>query len=267
MNPRLGRRLVAEALGTAMLILFGPGSVVAAVSMSPGGLTYPSVGMIAIAFGLIVAVVIYAFGSTSGAHINPAVTVALAATRRFPWREVGPYVAVQLAGAVAGGLLLVVMFGDAAGKASVGAPALGTGVGLARGSLVEAVGTFILVVAIMGLAVDKRAPAGWAGLMIGLTVTAVILTLGPLTSSSINPARAFGPLIAAAVAGGQVAWQQLPMYLLAPLVGAVLGAMTYDAVARPRDAEITLAQAEATSAVGPQAPRQGTQGDVIGGRR
>lgn len=86
------RRLLAEALGTALLIFFGVGSVIAALTVGEGALDYAGLGMIALAFGLVVAIVIYAFGTTSGAHINPAVTLALAATGRFPWREVPTYV-------------------------------------------------------------------------------------------------------------------------------------------------------------------------------
>ena len=134
MDASLPRRLVAEALGTGLLILFGPGSVVAALRVGGGELDYAGLGIIGLSFGLVVALVIYAFGSTSGAHINPAVTVALASTRRFPWREVGPYVVAQLVGAVLGGLLIVAAFGTASVAVSnVGAVSFGEGVGLSAG--------------------------------------------------------------------------------------------------------------------------------------
>src|SRR4051794_24741629 len=105
MSAELPRRLVAEAVGTALLVLFGPGSVVAALKLGKGVLDFPGLGMVALAFGLVIAIVIYAFGTTSGAHINPAVTVSLAATGRFPWPEVPGYILAQLVGAFGGGLL------------------------------------------------------------------------------------------------------------------------------------------------------------------
>ena len=255
MDASLSRRLVTEAVGTGLLILFGPGSVVAALALGDGALDYAGLGIIGLSFGLVVAVVIYAFGSTSGAHINPAVTVALAATRRFPWREVAPYVAAQLVGAVLGGLLVVAAFGSASVDVSnVGSVSFGPGVGYPRAILVEALGTFLLMLTIMAMAVDKRAPAGWAGLMIGLSVTCVVVVLGPLTGAAINPARAFGPFVAASLVGGDVPWSQWPAYVAGSVLGALVAAIAYDLLARPRAAE---RQVE---------PAQGTQGDIVGRR-
>jgi glycerol uptake facilitator protein len=256
MDTSLPRRLVAEAVGTGLLIVFGPGSVVAALALGKGQLTYPVLGFVGLSFGLVIAIVVYAFGTTSGAHINPAVTVALAATRRFPWREVGPYVVAQLVGSVLGGLLVVAVFGRASVDVShVGSVAFGPGVGYWRATLAEAVGTFLLVLAIMALAVDKRAPVGWAGLMIGLSVTCAIVVIGPQTGSAINPARAIGPWAASALAGGGAPWSQVWAYVVGSLVGGVLAAAVYDLVARPRLAE----QAE-------EEPAQGTQGEIAGRR-
>jgi glycerol uptake facilitator protein len=255
-DASLARRLVAEAVGTGLLILFGPGSVVAALALGDGALDYAGLGIIGLSFGLVVAIVIYAFGSTSGAHINPAVTLALAVTRRFPWRDVAPYVAAQLVGGVLGGLLVVAAFGTASVDVSnVGAVSFGEGVGYPRAILVEALGTFLLMLTIMALAVDTRAPAGWAGLMIGLSVTCVVVVLGPLTGAAINPARAFGPFAASALAGGDVPWSQLPAYVVGSVIGAVLAVVSYDLLARPR-----ITEAEAAE------PAQGTQGDIVGRR-
>jgi glycerol uptake facilitator protein len=254
-DASLSRRLVTEAVGTGLLILFGPGSVVAALALGGGKLNYAGLGIIGLSFGLVVALVIYAFGSTSGAHINPAVTVALAATRRFPWREAGPYVVAQLVGAVLGGLLVVAAFGTASVDVSnVGAVSFGPGVGYPRAILVETLGTYLLMLTIMAMAVDKRAPAGWAGLMIGLSVTCAVVVLGPLTGAAINPARAFGPYAAAALTGGSVPWSQLPAYVVGSVLGALLAAVSYDLLARPRDAEVR------------EEPAQGTQGDIVGRR-
>lgn len=253
MHADLMRRLAAEALGTALLVLFGAGSVVAALTLGGGKLDYAGLGMIALAFGLVIAVVIYALGTTSGAHINPAVTVSLAAVGRFSWRDVGPYVAAQLAGAVVGALLILAAFGGAAADLGTGQTTLSDGVSFGQGLVAEAVGTYLLLFAIMGLAVDQRAPTGWAGLMIGLAVTCAIMVMGPLTGGSLNPARTFGPVLATAIGGGDAGWSDLPVYILGPLIGGLAAVFSYDAVARPRDAEVEAAE-----------PPQGTQGDVTG---
>jgi glycerol uptake facilitator protein len=229
--------------------------VVAALAVGDGALDYAGLGIIGLSFGLVVALVIYAFGSTSGAHINPAVTVALAATRRFPWREVVPYMAAQLVGAVLGGLLVVASFGtQSVDVSNVGAVSFGEGVGYPRAILVEMLGTFLLMLTIMALAVDKRATPGWAGLMIGLSVTCVVIVFGPLTGAAINPARAFGPFAASALVGGDVPWSQLPAYVVGSVLGALVAAMSYDLLARPRAAEPAAE------------PAQGTQGDIVGRR-
>lgn len=255
MDVTLVRRLTAEALGTALLIVFGPGSVVAALSVGGGELDYAGLGMISLSFGLVVAVVIYAFGTTSGAHINPAVTIALAATGRFPWRDTGPYVVAQLLGAAGGALLVLAAFGTASVDVSnAGAVAFGDGVGYPQAVLVEAIATFLLVLTIFAMAVDTRAPAGFAGLMIGLSVTCLILVFGPLTGAAVNPARAFGPFVGAALGGGDVPWSQLPAYVVGSLIGALAAAFSYDAIARPRNHDA------------PSAEPQGTAGDVVGHR-
>ena len=231
----LGLRLVAEALGTGLLVLFGAGSVVAALTVGGGELDYAGLGMVALAFALVVAVAIYAFGPTSGAHINPAVTIALAARSRFPVREAGPYVAAQLAGGTAGALLVVAAFGEqAVDLGGTGGTALADGVSLLRGVVVEAIGTFLLVVAVFALAVDRRAPAGWAGLVIGLSVACAILVIGPLTGGSLNPARTFGPLAVTALWGGAAEWGDLPAYVAGPVLGGALAAFVYDLVVRPQ---------------------------------
>jgi glycerol uptake facilitator protein len=209
--------------------------------------------MVGLSFGLVVAIVVYGLGNVSGAHINPAVTVTLAATRRFPWREVAPYVLAQLVGAVLGAFLVVGVFGTGSvDVSSAGAVAFGDGVGYGRALLAEAVGTFLLLFTVMALAVDRRAPAGWAGFVIGLSVTCLVLVVAPVTGASVNPARAFGPLVAASLTGGATEWSQFPAYVVGPLLGGLAAALVYDAVARPRE----VPDAEE--------PSQGTQGDIEG---
>jgi len=251
--PALGRRLLAEAIGTAILVLFGAGSVVAALIVGGGQLDYAGLGMVAVAFAIVIAVAIYAFGTTSGAHINPAVTIALAARGRFPVGEVVPYVIAQTLGAVVGALLIVATFGEAAAEgAGTGGTTLSEGVSLLRGIVVEAIGTFLLVTAIFALAVDRRAPGGWAGFVIGLSVACAILLIAPVTGGSLNPARTFGPLLVTTLWSGDTEWGDLPAYLIGPVAGAVLAAFAYDLVARPSDADAE--------------PPQGAAGDITGRR-
>ncbi len=251
MSTTLGRRCAAELLGTALLIVFGPGSVVAALTLGDGSLDYAGLGMIALSFGLVVAIVVYAFGSTSGAHINPAVTVSLAVTGRFPWKDVAPYVLAQLVGCVLGGLVIIGTFGRTAVDLGNGGVAFGDGVGFGQAVLVEAVATFLLLLAIMGTAVDRRAPVGWAGLIIGLSVTCLVLVFGPLTGAAVNPARALGPNAAAWLFDGSVVWSQYPAYVIGSLLGGIAAVLSYDLIARPREFD-------------EDQPPQGTQGAVVG---
>jgi glycerol uptake facilitator protein len=277
MEVTLQRRLGAEVVGTAILVLFGAGSVVAALRMGDGELTYPGLGMVAIAFAWAIAVAIYAFGTTSGAHINPAVTVGLAAVGRFPWGEVPAYIGAQLVGGSVGAALIVAAFGGDAVDLGTGLTSLADDITYTQGIVAEAIGTYLLLTAIMALAVDRRAPAGWAGLMIGLAVAAAILAIGPLTGGSLNPARTFGPMLVTAIGGGDASWGDLPAYVIGPLIGAVLATVSYDAVARPRafeevePAQGTLGEIEGrrdrVAEPAAEPAQQGTSGDITGRRR
>lgn len=234
MNASLLRRLVAEFVGTAILVLFGAGSVVAAITLGNGTLDYAGLGIISLSFALAVALAVYTVGPTSGAHINPAVTIGLAVVRRFKWSEVVPYIAAQLAGAVVGALLIVAYVGTrATTNGSVGLTALGSGVNVVQGAAAEALGTFLLLFTIMAVAVDKRAPTGWAGWLIGLAVGAEIMVIGPFTGGSVNPARTFGPYLVNQIFGGSTPWSQYWVYVVGPIVGAVVATVCYDLLARP----------------------------------
>ena len=237
MTADLGRRLAAEAIGTALLVLFGAGSLVAAILVGKGQVTYAGVGIIALAFAIIVAAVIYMFGPVSGAHINPAVTIALAAVRRFPWAEVIPYIVAQLAGALAGGLLINAIFGSAALTANdSGGTVVQPGFSYLQATVAEGLGTALLLLAVMALAVDRRAPAGWAGFVIGLVVACEIMVIGPVSNGSVNPARTFGPYAATAILGGSPPWREFWIYWGGPVVGALVAAFGYVFVARPEPA-------------------------------
>lgn len=271
----LPRRLVAEAIGTMLLVLFGAGSVVAALVMGKGQLDYAALGIISLSFGLVVALVIYAFGTTSGAHINPAVTIALATGRRFPWAEVPFYIIAQLVGAFAGGLLIVGGFGRRAVDVGVGLTMLGPSVNYGQGILLEALGTFLLLLTIMAMAVDRRAPTGWAGWMIGLAVACEIFVIGPLTGGSVNPARTFGPYLTVTLFGGNAPWAQYVVYIVGPIVGAVLAVVVYDLVARPaREVPEMAEQGAAGEILGAREPQgemaeaaQGAAGDIPAARK
>jgi glycerol uptake facilitator protein len=250
MTASLSRRMLAEFPGTALLVLFGAGSVVAALEVGGGRLDYAELGIVALAFGLVVALVIYGLGTTSGAHINPAVTLSLGAARRFSWVEVPAYIVAQLAGALGGALLIVAFVDDrATDLGGVGLTALASGVSVAQGMVAEALGTFPLVFTIMAVAVDKRAPAGWAGFLIGLAVAVQIMVIGPFTGGSVNPARSFGPYLANALFGGSTPWADYWVYVIGPVVGGVLAAISYDLLARPA-AEVAPVGAPAETGTG-----------------
>lgn len=264
MTPELTRRLVAEAIGTAILVLFGAGAVVAAITVNDGIIEYAGLGMIAIAFALAIAIAIYAYGNTSGAHINPAVTIGLAAARRFPWREVPHYVVAQLIGATVAALLLWAAVGDIAENAGMGQTSIADDINYLQAIIAEALATFLLLTAVMALAVDRRAPGGWAGLMIGLSVAAGILLIGAFTGGSLNPARTFGPLLVASIAGSETFWGDLAAYIIGPIIGAVAATLGYDWVARPHEAERAVPQGTAGDIEGADIPRERERAERIG---
>jgi aquaporin NIP len=218
MDARLAQRLVAEAIGTFALVFAGCGAIM--VDARTGALGHVGV---AISFGLVIMVMIYAVGHISGAHFNPAVTLAFATSRHFPGARVPAYWAAQLAGATAAALVLRGSLGDVA---HVGAtlPAGSDG----QAFLWEAVLSFLLMFVIMAVATDTRAVGEAAAIAIGATVGLDAMFGGPITGASMNPARSLGPAIAAGDLGS--IW----VYLTAPPLGAVVAAATYKLL---RDAE------------------------------
>lgn len=215
------RNYVAEFIGTFALIFIGAGAIVTD-AFTKGG-----VGLIgvAVAHGLILALSINALGHISGAHFNPAVTIAMLATGRIGAASAIGYIVAQLlGGGVAGFLLSAIFPAQAVADAKLGTPLLANGVGFAAGVAIEAVLTFFLVTAIFGTAVDPRGPKSVAGFGIGLVLIADILAGGPLTGASMNPARTFGP----ALAGG--IWDNHLVYWIGPVIGALVAAFVYDGV-------------------------------------
>ncbi|CAA9430259.1 MAG: Aquaporin Z [uncultured Rubrobacteraceae bacterium] len=223
---------VAELVGTFILIFTGCAVAVAALLQvsTAGPLFYDSLA-VALAFGLALTIVVAAIGHVSGAHVNPAVTLGLAATNKFPWQYVPIYVGAQLAGAILGAIAVWITYGEAGREiASVAATFPVDGVGDIRAFLVEVLVTFILVFVVISVATDDRAPAGVAPLAVGFALACGVLIAGPVTGGSLNPARTLGPMI---VAGRfDAVW----VYILAPIVGAVLAALVYDRFASQSDA-------------------------------
>ena len=243
----LAQRALAEFVGTALLVLVGPGSVVAAIVLA--GDSEPVISGadllgISFAFGLVIAALVYSLGKVSGCHINPAVTFALALTKRFPWREVPTYWGAQVVGGVVGALGIWAAFTQTGidaglGHASFNEDAYTWGSAM----FAEAVGTGILVFAILGI-VDKRSPSDLAGLVIGGVVVAIIMIFGPITAASLNPARAFGPEVVLGLGDGATTWNQIiPVFVIPGLVGAGLAAFLYDFLAKPRIVETPIKEA------------------------
>jgi aquaporin NIP len=211
MERRLSRALAAEAIGVFALVFVGCGAIMADAETG----TLGSVG-VALAFGLVIMAMVYATGHVSGAHLNPAVTLAFALTRHFPWPRVPAYWAAQAAGAIVAALCLRASLGDVA---DIGATAPSGSD--AQAFFWEAVLTALLLFVIMAVATDTRAVGEAAALAIGGTIALASLAGGSVSGASLNPARSLGPALVS------VELASLWLYLVAPLVGASAGALAY----------------------------------------
>ena len=212
----LWRRAAAEGMAAFALVFAGCGAVVAD-ARSDGALG--AVG-VSLTFGLIIMVMIYATGHLSGAHINPAVTIAFALARHFPGRDAVAYIAAQLTGATAGALVLLAAWPDRPGQLGATVPTVGAGTAL----LYEVLLTAFLMFVITAVATDTRAVGAAAAIAIGGTVALDALFGGPITGASMNPARSFGP----ALAVGE--WSAFWVYVLGPVAGAAAGVFGYELV-------------------------------------
>jgi aquaporin Z len=224
----LGKRLTAEFLGTFWLVFGGCGSAVLAAA-------FPKVGIgllgVSFAFGLTVLTMAYAIGHISGCHLNPAVSLGLVLGGRFEAKDLGPYIIAQVLGGVAGAAVLYVIASGKAGFVLGGFAANGFGAhspgkyGMVSALVAEIVLTFMFLMIILG-ATDRRAPAGFAPIAIGLGLTLIHLIGIPVTNLSVNPARSTGPAVF--VQGW--ALTQLWLFWVAPLVGAALAGLIYKVV-------------------------------------
>jgi aquaporin Z len=229
-NMSLAKRACAEFIGTFWLVFGGCGSAVLAAAFPQLGIGFLGV---ALAFGLTVMTMAYAIGHISGCHLNPAVSIGLSVGKRFPASELPAYIIAQVIGAIAAaGVLYVIASGkpefSLGGFASNGyAEHSPGGYSLAACLVAELVLTFMFLMVILG-STDKRAPQGFAPIAIGLCLTLIHLIGIPVTNTSVNPARSTGP----AIFVGGWAIQQLWLFWVAPIVGAVLAGFAYEAVAR-----------------------------------
>ena len=217
---------VAEGVGTFLLVLAGTAAATAAdLNRNVAGVL-----PVALAFGMMLVALVGALGHASGAHLNPAVTLGLAATGKFPARYIPVYLGAQLAGAVVAAFAVWAIYGDAGrSQAALGAPAVAATATAGQAFLAEALITFLLVFVVVSVATDERVPASAAGPAVGFALAAAVLVGGPVSGGAANPARALGPMIVAGRMDG--AW----IYLLAPTAGGVLAAILYDRFVKKAD--------------------------------
>jgi aquaporin NIP len=224
------RRATAEALATFALVFAGSGAIITDAQYD-GALGAVGVGLV---FGLIVMVMVYATGHLSGAHLNPAVTAAFTLSRHFPPAEAVAYIAAQIAGATAASLALLAVWPSQPADLGATVPTVGTGSAL----VYELVLTAVLMFVIMAVATDTRAVGAAAAIAIGGAVGLGAIFGGPVTGASMNPARSLGPALASGT--GTTLW----IYVAGPLLGAVTGALAYQAVRGRPAGETTTEAAE-----------------------
>lgn len=283
-TPSMARRLLAEFVGTLVFVGVGTGAATALLigpRQALGGLenvlgpdpnqqqlfgtllgnNFGDLLAVAMAFAFALSFLVYAFGGISGAHFNPAVTFALAVGRRFRWTEVPIYWVVQVLGGIAGAFVVAGLYheGEPGGEEVLfGATVIAEHLTWQHALLAEAFIGFILVTAIMAVAIDPRAPKGWSGLIIGLALAAGIIVTGPVSGGSANFARTLGPLAASFIFDApSIPWGDLWVYAVGPLLGGAAAALVYESVtgleefspAPQPGAATTMRGAEAVTAV------------------
>ncbi|MDQ3938550.1 MAG: aquaporin [Chloroflexota bacterium] len=227
--------VIAEGAGTFLFLFVGIGSAAMVDWSAITGQELPGLLVVALAHGIVLAVLVSALAAVSGAHFNPAVTFGVWIAGHIPTRRAGAYVLAQLIGGLAAAWSLRAVF-SAQVSPALGTPALGPGIEPLAGIGIEAVLTVVLLVAVFGTAIDPRGPRV-GGLLIGFAVGADILMGGPLTGAAMNPARWFGP------AGVTGMWQDGHVWIIGPLLGAAVAALAYRFLFLP---EADLARRPAT---------------------
>ena len=213
----MSKKLVAEFLGTFTLIFVGAGAIMTGKADLLG---------IALAHGLAIATMIAAVGGISGGHFNPAVTFGFLVTKRISIEKAAQYWVSQLLGASFAAWILKSVYGSMAG--TVGGASLSQGVSPMKAIIAEGIGTFLLMLVIVGTAIDKRGSFA-AGFPIGLTISSVILVIGPMTGAALNPARWFGPALVTGT------WSNAWVWIIGPLLGASVAALGYNWLLNPKD--------------------------------
>jgi glycerol uptake facilitator protein len=229
----LGRAALAEAYGTFLLTLIGPGTIIAVNSLDLG-VTGAGLGFIGLAHGVALLLAVYTIGRLTGAHINPAVTIAHWATRRIETKKVAPYIIGQLAGASIAGFVLLALWTSgndidmvrAAKSTFLGDTVPNIGFGIGAVLLAEVIGTALLVISIFG-ATSKSADPSRAGVTIGFALAAIVWMFGPISGASLNPARTWGPTLASATFS-LTPLGNLWIYVVGPILGGLLGAFIYE---------------------------------------
>lgn len=220
MNYSLLRRAGAELIGTYGLVTAGCGAIIASSQLH----ALPPIG-VALAFGLVIALMIAAVGHISGGHINPAVSISLAVTRHLPWKDLPFYLVAQFLGATLGALTLLGFFGSQAVALTVNMPA--AHVSVLQATSMEAVLTAFLVFVITSVATDTQSIGKMAAFAIGGTILLDALWGGPISGASMNPARSFGPAL---IAGD---WSNLWIYFVGPIIGGIIGSVLYQLIRQP----------------------------------
>ncbi|HEV3001740.1 MAG TPA: aquaporin [Solirubrobacteraceae bacterium] len=267
----------AELIGTLLLVFF-IGTIVSL--HSEGALGVRDWAVIGLLHAFLLTMLVYTLGQASGAHFNPAVTVTLAALRKIGPIDAAIYIVLQLIGAVLGALLVKLLLSDEGDAAAYGATTISDYLDqkTLAGFLAELIGTFALMWAIMGVAVNPKGARDWAGIVIGGTLGFAVMAIGPMTGAGLNPARAFGPSL---IGGGEEIGPFVVAYVLGPVVGALLAGVLYTALIlapegrapgrRPIDTLSGAAESRRGTDVelpaGVDAPATGGTGGVTGGGR